>query len=1483
MAGYKQSQLKNKSFTEIQKLFDKAMTRVNMFVDVDTKLVKESSKKAEAKMAQESSSKRAGEELKQEIAKKQKMEDDKEKEDLKQYFEIVQDDEVAIDAIPLATKPAPIGRIVGIKRLFDDLRVTVAQLVMLVQKLLLLVLRVNVAAPVIAISSYATEESMRSVVSRVILFGTIPTVIPIVLDIPTDLPTTPELPVVLPLLCSDDSESDPKSELVDELPERHVSLRPFNSMVSRWRAKVISCPSSPSGSSLPDTTISSAEILVSLIPPAPSTKIVTISLACDIVTPVITVSPVVRSRIRTTARKSTLRLQPVITPARSVALCIEPGLVVVESESEPEEAEANDEADVEIQPEGTLEIGVDVTTGIDIPNDLLMLDTIDELRTRLWSAPKLAETDMDTGWSESQSRTLNGDVCYAYVNGGNGNRGNNNGNGNQKEKMEVQEEMHQSLRLVPTRIFSIVNTQQTFISVVNTHVQTIGIDEAYEMLWKDLMKLMIDELTLLCLRMVPEEDDKIERFICSLPDNIQGNNVARAFTVGNNEKRGYVGSAPYCNKCRLHHEGSCTVKCTNCKKVGHMARDCKTVVVAQTPRAPMANQRVVTCFGYGGQGHYKCDCPKLKNQNRGNKFAKNDARGKAYALGGGDGNPNSNVVTGTFLLNNRYAYILFDSGTDRSFMSNTFSALIDITPTALDISYTVELADERIVESNTIIRGCTLNLLDHPFNIDLMPVKLGSFDVIIGIDWLLKYHVVIVCDENIVRIPYSNEILTIRGDESSDGSNSRLNIISCTKTQKYIKKGCHVFLAQVFPKDLLGLPPARQVKFQIDLVLGLYKAKFLTLRSSGFVCLEEGRIVPYVYRLSRMCIDYRELNKLTVKNRYPLPRIDDLFDQLQGLSVYSKIDLRSGYHQLRVQEEDIPKMVFRTRYGHYEFQVMPFGLTNAPAVFMDLMNRVCKSYPDMFVIMFIDDILIYSKSKEEHEEHLKLILGLLKKEELYTKFSIYWGARLKDWATAPKNQLQITLTLRSSGGYYQRFIEGFLKIASPLYQVGLRQCMCLNGGEKEDAISFPCYWKRKVVKEENYEIEYLLGMIKKLEPLADGMLHLKNRSKIPCFGNLRAEIMHESHKSKYSIHHGSDKMYNDLKKLYWLPNMKAKIATYWENITMDFVTKLSKTSTGHDTIWVIVDRLTKSAHFLPMKEINSMEKLTRRYLKEVVSRLGVPVSIISNRDSRFTSHFWQSLQKALGTQLDMSTAYHPQTDGQSERTIQTLEDMMRACVIDFGKGWDRHLPLVEFSYNNSYHTSIKAAQLEALYGQKCRSPVCWAEVRDSQLTAARDRQKRYADKRRTPLEFQVGDKVMLKVSPWKGVIRFDKRGKLNPRYIGPFKILTKVKTIAYHLKLQLSRVHSTFLISNLKKCLSNKTLVTPLDEIQVDDKLHFVEEPLEIMNCEVKRLKQSRIPIVKVCWNSRKGPKFTWKREDQFQKKYPHLFSKSLTAPDNTS
>ncbi|GKD20334.1 putative reverse transcriptase domain-containing protein, partial [Tanacetum coccineum] len=306
---------------------------------------------------------------------------------------------------------------------------------------------------------------------------------------------------------------------------------------------------------------------------------------------------------------------------------------------------------------------------------------------------------------------------------------------------------------------------------------------------------------------------------------------------------------------------------------------------------------------------------------------------------------------------------------------------------------------------------------------------------------------------------------------------------------------------------------------------------------------------------------------------------------------------------------------------------------------------------------------------------------------------------------------------------------------------------------------------------------------------------------------------------------------------------------------MDFVTKLPKTSQGYDTIWVIVDRLTKSAIFTPMRETDPMDKLARIYLKEVVTRHGVPVSIICDRDPRFASNFWRSLQNALGTNLDMSTAYHPQIDGQSERTIQTLEDMLRACVIDFGKGWVNHLPLVEFSYNNSYHASIKAAPFEALYGRKCRSPVCWTEVGEAQILG--------------PELIQETTKRIVQIKQRMQAAR-DRQKR-------------KVGEVAYKLELpeELSRVHNTFHVSNLKKSYADEPLAVPLDGLHFDDKLQFVEEPIEIMDREVKRLKRSCIPLVKVRWNSKRGPEFTWEREDQFKKKYPHLFTK--TAPSSSA
>lgn len=324
----------------------------------------------------------------------------------------------------------------------------------------------------------------------------------------------------------------------------------------------------------------------------------------------------------------------------------------------------------------------------------------------------------------------------------------------------------------------------------------------------------------------------------------------------------------------------------------------------------------------------------------------------------------------------------------------------------------------------------------------------------------------------------------------------------------------------------------------------------------------------------------------------------------------------------------------------------------------------------------------------------------------------------------------------------------------------------------------------------------------------------------------------------------------------------------WEHITMDFVTRLPKTPKGLDAIWVIVDRLTKTAQFLPIKETQTLETLAKMYIDEIDSRHRVPISIISDRDRRFASNFWRSFQKQLGSQMKMSTAYHPQTDGQSERTTQTLEDMLRACAIDLKGHWDTHLPLIEFSYNNSYHSNINATPYEALYGRKCRTHVCWMEVGEKmligpdiiqqtankvtqireRLKVAQNRQKIYVNKRRKPVEFQVCDKMLLKVSPWKWVLRFGKKGKLRPRYIGPYKISEKIGAVAYQLELpeELKAIHNTFHVSNLKKCITEEGVVIPVEDVTVDDKLNFVEKPIAITERKVRKLRNKEISLLLV-------------------------------------
>ncbi|GJZ64974.1 putative reverse transcriptase domain-containing protein [Tanacetum coccineum] len=558
----------------------------------------------------------------------------------------------------------------------------------------------------------------------------------------------------------------------------------------------------------------------------------------------------------------------------------------------------------------------------------------------------------------------------------------------------------------------------------NSFAQPIRIEEAYKITWSEFKKLLIkkylpqtevkkmedefynltvkgndlktyvrrfQELALLCPTMVPNSEKLIEVFIEGLPRSIEGNVTAskpqtleeaititqRTFTNNNYQNNRNNNS----NRNNDHQQQQNRRQETVRAYAATLTENNR-----YTGSLPLLS---VTCHACEEKGHYKQQCPK----------ANNIAHGRAYLLRDKNAHQDLNIVTGMFLLNQHLARVLFDSGADKIFISVSLASMLNISPITLHTAYDIKMDNGNLVGTNTVIQDCTLILLNQPFKINLMPIKLGSFDIVIGMDWLSKYHARIICDEKVVHIPIDGETLIIRGDQSK----TRLNLMSCIKTERYISRGYQVFIAQVmekksnekrledipvvreflevFPEDLPGLPPVRQVEFQINLIPGaapIARAPYI---------LAPSEIQELSDQLQEMCIDYRELNKLTIKDRYPLPKIDDLFNQLQGLIVYSKIDLRSGYHQLRFRDEDIPKTAFRTRYRHYEFQVMPFGLTNAPVVFMDLMNRVCKPYLDKFVIVFIDDILIYSRNKEEHVDHLRIILELLKKEKLYAKFS----------------------------------------------------------------------------------------------------------------------------------------------------------------------------------------------------------------------------------------------------------------------------------------------------------------------------------------------------------------------------------------------------------------------------------------------------------------------------------------------------------------
>nr|ABA93571.1 retrotransposon protein, putative, Ty3-gypsy subclass [Oryza sativa Japonica Group] len=1082
-------------------------------------------------------------------------------------------------------------------------------------------------------------------------------------------------------------------------------------------------------------------------------------------------------------------------------------------------------------------------------------------------------------------------------------------------------------------------------------------------------------------------------------------------------------------------------------------------VAASTQQQPAKREqgsKPGVCFNCGDPGHYADKCPKPRRMKvvpaQSNSTAPAPkARVNHVPAAEAQGAPD--VILGTFLVNSVPATVLFDSGATHSFLSMSFAGNHGMEVEDLRRPLMVSTPSNQALS----LQRCPsvkIEIQKVPFLANLILLESKDLDVILGMDWLARYKGVIDCANRKVTLTSNDgRVVTVHAlsSESLRSSLNQMTLEEIPIVRQY---------PDVFPDDLPSMPPKRDIEFRIDLVPGttpIHKRPYrmaanelAEVKRQVDDLLQKGYIrpssslwgAPVIFvekkdHTQRMCVDYRALNDVTIKNKYPLPRIDDLFDQLKGATVFSKIDLRSGYHQLRIKEEDIPKTAFTTRYGLFECTVMSFGLTNAPAFFMNLMNKVFMEYLDKFVVVFIDDILIYSRTKEEHEEHLRLALDKLREHQLYAKFSKceFWLSKVKflghvisaggvavdpsnvesvtNWKQ-PKTVSEIRSFLDVKYKWSEECEQSFQElknrlISAPIlilpdpkkgFQVycdasklGLG-CVLMQDGKvvayasrqlRPHEKNYPTHdlelaavvhalkiWRhylfgtRTEVYTDHKSLKYIftqpdlnmrqrrwLELIKdydmgihyhpgKANVVADalsrkGYCHATEGRQLPLelckeferlnFGIVSRGFVAALEAKPTLIDQVREAQINDPDIQEIKKNMRRgkaigfledeqgtrvkaehqkpagllqplKIPEWkWEEIGMDFITGLPRTSSGHDSIWVIVDRLTKVTHFIQVKTTYSGSRLAELYMARIVCLHGVPKKIVSDRGSQFTSKFWKKLQEEMSSKLNFSTAYHPQTDGQTERVNQILEDMLRACALDFGGSWDKNFPYAEFLYNNSYQASLQMAPYEALYGRKCRTPLLRDQTGERQvfrtdilreaeekvkiiqerLRVAQSRHKSYADNRRRDLSFDEGDYVYLRVTPLRGVHRFHTKGKLAPRFVGLYKIVSRRGEVAYQLELpqSLAGVHNVFYVSQLKKCLRVPTEETNLEQIEVQEDLTYVEKPIRILEIDERRTRNQVIRFCKVQWSNHSEEESTWEREDELKSAHPHLFTSS--------